>query len=92
MTSAPKEASTSDIRAALVAARQNENRWLAMSPEFSADTQSMEQWASTAKLRRREVERLECILAGVELQRTRDRINGADIPAEVRGLRAEKPR
>lgn len=33
-----------------------------MFPEFSADSQSMEQWASTAKLRRLEVERIEALL------------------------------
>ena len=38
---------------------------LEMSPEFSADNQGMEQWASTAKLRRLEVERLEALLAGL---------------------------
>jgi hypothetical protein len=34
-----------------------------MSPEFSADSERMEQWISTARLRRLEVERIESILA-----------------------------
>ncbi len=34
-----------------------------MSPEFSDDGQSMEQWTSIAKLRRLEVERIEALLA-----------------------------
>jgi hypothetical protein len=37
-----------------------------MSPEISADCDGMEQWASTAKLRRLEVERIETLLAEVE--------------------------
>ena len=36
-----------------------------MSPEFSSDSERMEQWASTAKLRRHEVERIEALLANV---------------------------
>jgi hypothetical protein len=34
-----------------------------MSLEFSSDSERMEQWASTAKLRRHEVERIEALLA-----------------------------
>jgi len=34
-----------------------------MSPEFSSDSERMEQWTSTAKLRRLEVERIEALLA-----------------------------
>jgi hypothetical protein len=45
--------------------RENENRWVGMSPEFSSDSERMEQWASTAKLRRHEVERIEALLANV---------------------------
>jgi hypothetical protein len=59
----PKDQSADELLAALSAARENENRWLEMSPEFSADSQGVEQWASTAKLRRLEVERLEALLA-----------------------------
>jgi hypothetical protein len=36
-----------------------------MSPEFSTDGERMEQWASTAKLRRLEVERIEALLAEI---------------------------
>ena len=52
------------LRAALKAARENENRWMEISAEFSADPERMEQWSSTAKLRRLEVERIEALLAG----------------------------
>jgi hypothetical protein len=34
-----------------------------ISAEFSADAERMEQWTSTAKLRRLEVERIEALLA-----------------------------
>ena len=53
------------LRSALQAARENENRWMEMSPEFSTDGERMEQWASTAKLRRLEVERIEALLAEI---------------------------
>jgi hypothetical protein len=36
---------------------------VAMSPEFISDSERMEQWASTGKLRRLEVERIELLLA-----------------------------
>jgi hypothetical protein len=51
------------LQATLRAARENENRWMEISPDFSADAERMEQWSSTAKLRRFEVERLEALLA-----------------------------
>ena len=51
------------LQAALRVARENENRWMEISPDFSADAERMEQWSSTAKLRRFEVERLEALLA-----------------------------
>ena len=51
------------VQAALKAARENENRWMEISAEFSTDTERMEQWSSTAKLRRLEVERIEALLA-----------------------------
>jgi uncharacterized protein YndB with AHSA1/START domain len=35
-----------------------------ISAEFSTDPEQMEQWSSTAKLRRIEVERIEALLAG----------------------------
>jgi hypothetical protein len=52
------------LQAALKAARENESRWMEISADFSADPERMEQWSSTAKLRRLEVERLEALLAG----------------------------
>ena len=52
------------LQAALKAARENENRWMELSAEFSMDAERMEQWSSTAKLRRLEVERIEGLLAG----------------------------
>jgi hypothetical protein len=52
------------LQAALKTARENENRWMELSAEFSMDAERMEQWSSTAKLRRLEVERIEALLAG----------------------------
>ena len=52
------------LQASLRVAGENENRWMEISPDFSADAERMEQWSSTAKLRRFEVERLEALLAG----------------------------
>jgi len=52
------------LQAALKAARENENRWMEISSEFSIDAERMEQWTSTARLRRQEVERIEALLAG----------------------------
>ena len=52
------------FQATLRVARENENRWMEISPDFSADAERMEQWSSTAKLRRFEVERIEALLAG----------------------------
>ena len=52
------------LQAALKAARANENRWMEISAEFSTDAERMEQWSSTARLRRLEVERIETLLAG----------------------------
>jgi hypothetical protein len=59
----PREQSADALQSALRAARENENRWVGMSPEFSTDSERMEQWTSTAKLRRLEVERIEALLA-----------------------------
>ena len=53
------------LQAALRVARENENRWMEISAEFSTDAERMEQWTSTARLRRLEVERIEALLAGV---------------------------
>ena len=52
------------LQAALKVARENENRWMEISAEFSSDPERMEQWSSTTKLRRLEVERIEALLAG----------------------------
>ena len=52
------------LQAALKSARENENRWMEISAEFSTDPDRMEQWSSTAKLRWLEVERIEAPLTG----------------------------
>ena len=52
------------LQVALKAARENENRWMEISADFSTDAERMEQWSSTAKLRRLEVERIEALLDG----------------------------
>jgi hypothetical protein len=52
------------LQIALKAARENESRWMEISADFSTDPERMEQWSSTARLRRLEVERLEALLAG----------------------------
>ena len=59
----PQEQSADALQSALRVARENENRWVGMSPEFTSDNERMEQWANTAKLRRLEVERIEAHLA-----------------------------
>jgi hypothetical protein len=51
------------VRSALHAVLDNENRWLEMSPDASDDYEKAELWASTARLRRSKVERLEKQLA-----------------------------
>jgi len=60
-----QEQSADALQSALRAARENENRWVGMSPEFTSDSERMEQWASTAKLRRLEVERIEALLTKI---------------------------
>jgi hypothetical protein len=62
----PNERSADALQIALRAARENEARWMEMSPEFSGDGDRMEQWASTAKLRRLEIKRIEILLAEVD--------------------------
>ncbi len=52
-----------ELQAALHAACENERRWMEMATEFSSDSEQMEQWTSTAKLRQLEVERIEVLLA-----------------------------
>jgi hypothetical protein len=59
----PMKQGADALQSALRAARENENRWVGMSPEFSSDSERMEQWTCTAKLRRHEVERIEALLA-----------------------------
>jgi hypothetical protein len=54
------------LLSALRAARANEKRWREMQAECSTDSEAMEQWSATAKLRRLEVERLEAALAEAE--------------------------
>jgi hypothetical protein len=61
------------LRAELQRARQNQARWLEMSPRAGAEPEESEQWATIAKLRRREVERLESLLG---------RNRGVNSPAE----------
>ena len=51
------------LQAALRVAHENENRWMEISAELSTDAERMEQWTSTARLRRLEVERIEALLA-----------------------------
>jgi len=51
------------LQAALNVPQENENSWMEISAEFSTDAERMEQWSSTAKLRRLEVERIEALLA-----------------------------
>jgi hypothetical protein len=51
------------LRSALRTARENEQRWMEISPEFFADPERIEQWSATAKLRRLEVERIETLLS-----------------------------
>ena len=50
------------LQTTLRVARENESRWMEISADFSTDPERMEQWSSTAKLRRLEVERLEALL------------------------------
>ena len=52
------------LQAALRVARENENRWMEISAEFSIDAERMAQWTITARLRRLEVERIEALLSG----------------------------
>ncbi len=47
------------LQVALKAVRENENRWMEISADFSTDPERMEQWSSTAKLRRLEVARID---------------------------------
>lgn len=62
MMTSPTQQHDSELQSALRAARENENRWLEMHAEYATDSEAMEQWAATAKLRRFEVERIEALL------------------------------
>lgn len=66
MMTSPTQQQDSELQSALRAARENENRWLEMHAEYANDSEAMEQWAATAKLRRLEVERIETLLAQPE--------------------------
>jgi hypothetical protein len=55
----PRDQSTEALESALRAAQENERGWMEVCPGFSFDSERMEQWTSTAKLRRLEVERIE---------------------------------
>ena len=59
----PRDQDAAALQTALRAAHENERRWLDMSAEFSSDSERMEQWRSTAKLRRIEIERIQALLA-----------------------------
>jgi hypothetical protein len=65
MTSSRKQRSA-ELHSALRTARENENRWLGLNAEYATDSEAMEQWANTARLRRLEVERIEALLAQAE--------------------------
>ena len=61
----PRDQSTEALESALRAALENERRWMEVCPGFSSDSDQIEQWTSTAKLRRLEVERIETLLANM---------------------------
>ena len=66
MSTSLREQHDSELQSALRAARENERRWLEMLDEYATDSESQEQWAKPAKLRRLEVERLEAAVAESE--------------------------
>ena len=61
----PRDQSTEALESALRGALENERRWMEVCPGFSSDSDQIEQWTSTAKLRRLEVERIETLLANM---------------------------
>lgn len=77
------------LRIALRAARENGDRWIEMSPESTADIERIEQWASIAKLRRLEVERLETLLEMADDRGSRQRARPEDAVAS--GERNARP-
>ncbi len=77
------------LTAALRAARENEQRWMELSPDPSADGERMEQWRSVARLRRLEVERIEALLAQMIEHRGKpqpDRLDNAVARSESAGI------
>jgi hypothetical protein len=68
MSISSREQQDSRLQNALRVARENESRWLEMHAEYATDSESQEQWANTARLRRLEVERLETILREAECE------------------------
>ena len=55
----PVDQSTEALESALRAALENERRWMEVCPELSSDSEQMEQWTSTTKLRRLEANQTE---------------------------------
>lgn len=66
MMTSPAQQHESELHSALRSARDNENRWLEIHAGYANDSEAMEQWAATARLRRFEVERIEAVLAARE--------------------------
>jgi hypothetical protein len=65
---ASRELHDPTLQSALRTAPENESPWLEMQADYPTDSDAIEQWANTAKLRRLEVERLETILSESEKQ------------------------
>jgi len=60
------------LMCALQTARENEQRWMEISPDFFADSEQLErieEWAGTARLLRLEIERIEFLLAQIRVHR-----------------------
>jgi hypothetical protein len=60
--SQPGDENEQAVLAEIQKARENQTRWLEMSPGLSAEPEEIAQWAKIESLRRHEVERLERIL------------------------------
>ena len=58
----PRNQSTKALGSALRAAHENDRRWMKVCPGFSSDSEQTEHWT---KLRRREAEGIETLLANV---------------------------
>jgi len=61
--SSSRHQSIEELETALRGALENERRWMEACPGFAFDSDQMEQWANTAKLRRLEVERIKTLIA-----------------------------